>query len=426
MPLYVDLDGTLFLGDTLHESVLLLLRRNPLNLFRMLMWLLQGKLAFKRHVANAVLPDATTLPYHAAFLQHLRDEHARGRTLVLASAADDRIVRAVAQHLGLFSAALGSVNVNLSGANKLAAIQQHNGGRPFAYAGNGRSDLPVWQGSAEALVVNAPGAVQRQALLQHPQALVFERQAPGIKTVLKAIRISQWSKNALLFVPMLAGHLRSPQAWLDTTLAFVAFGLCASATYLVNDLLDLPVDRVHQHKRARPLASGRLSITSAGLLVVLLPVLGFALAATVSWALVVMLLGYITITVSYSFWLKGKELVDVLTLATLYTWRLVTGALVAHVMPSNWLMAFSMFLFLSLALVKRCAELEEMVDSTRTITPGRGYRLVDLPTLRGDGAHAVHRQPERQSTVPAFHLAVGLGAADADLDHAHLAESSAA
>ncbi|HWH74469.1 MAG TPA: UbiA family prenyltransferase [Methylibium sp.] len=384
LPLYVDLDGTLFPGDTLHESVLLLLRRNPLNLLRLIAWLLQGKLAFKRRLADAVGLDATTLPYRADFLAYLRAEWARGRPLVLATAADARIAAAVAEHLGLFSGHLGSETVNLKGARKLEAIERHSGGA-FAYAGNSAVDLAVWRRAAEAVAVNAPAGVTRRLQALHPQARVFAREPLGLRTLLKAIRLPQWSKNVLMFVPLLAGHVSDVAAWGAAALAFVAFGLVASATYLVNDLLDLPNDRRHASKRHRPLAAGRLGIAAAVALACGLTLAGFALAVAVSPPFALMLAGYVLITLAYSLRLKSLALLDVLVLAGLYTWRLMAGAVVAEVALSNWLLAFSMFLFLSLALVKRCAELEEMADSERTHTPGRGYLLVDLATLRGMG-----------------------------------------
>lgn len=384
LPLYVDLDGTLFPGDTLHESILLLLRRNPLNLLRLIGWLLQGRLAFKRHVADAVRLDATSLPYRADFVAFLRAEWAQGRPLVLATAADARIAAAVADHLGVFRAHLGSESVNLKGERKREAIERHAGG-PYAYAGNDSADLAVWQGAAQAVAVDAAPNVLRRLQALHPQAQVFARQPLGLHALLKAIRLQQWSKNVLLFVPLLAGHVTDVAAWGAAVLAFVAFGLVASATYLVNDLLDLPNDRRHASKRARPLASGRLGIAAGVGLALALAAAGFALAVAASPPFALMLAGYTLITLAYSLWLKSRALLDVLVLAGLYTWRIMAGAVVAEVALSNWLLAFSMFLFLSLALVKRCAELEEMIDSERSHTPGRGYLLVDLATLRGMG-----------------------------------------
>ncbi len=391
-PLYVDLDGTLTPSDTLHESAMLFVRGNPLNLLRMLAWLPSGKAGFKQRLANAVRPDAASLPYNEPFVDYLRGEHARGRPLVLASAADARIVRDVADHLGLFDDTLGTNaqgdGVNLSRAHKRAAIEAHaraRGHSTWAYAGNSRDDLDVWAGSAQAVAVNAPAGVVASLQRSQPQAQVFERQALSLKTVLRAIRLKQWSKNGLLFLPLLAAHSLDPALWGMVLIAFVAFGLCASATYLVNDLLDLPNDRVHRIKRHRPLASGAIGIPTAVALGVVMLVLAFVLAFAVSTGFAMVLLAYTITTLAYSMVLKRQALIDVLVLSGLYTLRIGAGAVASGVDLSNWLLAISIFLFLSLALVKRCAELEELVDDQRTLAPGRGYQPRDLASLRAMG-----------------------------------------
>ncbi|MCW5654849.1 UbiA family prenyltransferase [Hydrogenophaga sp.] len=421
-PLYVDLDGTLTRTDTLHESVMLFVRRHPLNLLRLLAWLLLGKAGFKQRLADAVRPDPARLPYHDGFLQYLRDEHGRGRPLVLASAADQRIVQEVADHLRLFEDALGSNapqdgRINLSRERKRAAIDHHareGGHARWAYAGNSRDDLPVWAGSAQAVAVNAPEGVLASLREVHPQARVFAREPLRLGTVLRAIRLKQWSKNALLFVPLLAAHSLDPQRWAMVLMAFLAFGLCASATYLFNDLLDLPNDRVHRLKRHRPLAAAAIAIPTAVLLGLAMLVLAFVLAWAVSPGFTAMLAGYTVATLAYSMVLKRLALVDVLMLSGLYTLRIGAGAVAAGVDLSNWLLAISIFLFLSLALVKRCAELEEIAaDEQARLAPGRGYQMQDLPSLRAMGlasgflsvmvlalyidsqnSHSLYRQPD--------------------------------
>ncbi|MDO9435497.1 UbiA family prenyltransferase [Hydrogenophaga sp.] len=391
-PLYVDLDGTLTPSDTLHESIMLFVRSNPLNLLRMLAWLPLGKAGFKQRLADAVRPNATSLPYNEPFVDYLRSEHARGRPLVLASAADARIVRDVAEHLGVFDDTLGTNaqedGINLSRAHKRAAIDAHaraQGHSTWAYAGNSRDDLDVWNGSTQALVVNAPSGVVASLQRSHPEAQVFERNTLSLKTVLRAIRLKQWSKNGLLFVPLLAAHSLDSELWGLLLMAFVSFGLCASATYLVNDLLDLPNDRAHRIKRHRPLASGAIGIPTAVALGVAMLVLAFALAFAVSLGFAVVLLAYTVTTLAYSLVLKRLALIDVLVLSGLYTLRIGAGAVASGVDLSNWLLAISIFLFLSLALVKRCAELEELVDEQRTLAPGRGYQPRDLASLRTMG-----------------------------------------
>lgn len=393
LPLYVDLDGTLVRSDTLHESVLLLLRLSPLYLLRMLWWLLGGKAAFKRRVAEHACPAAEQLPYTPAFLAWLRAQHASGRSLVLATAADARIAHAVADHLGLFADVLasnaGPERLNLSRRHKREAIERHaraQGHAAYAYAGNSADDLPVWAGAAEAVAVNAPGGVLAALRRTHPGAEVFAAEPPTLRQWLKAVRLTQWAKNALLFVPLLAAHRWDAPAWAPVALAFVAFGLCASATYLINDLLDLPNDRRHAHKRHRPLAAGRIGIAAAvGLMALMFPA-AYALAWAVSPAFLGMLLLYTGITLAYSVQLKRVALLDVLLLSGLYTLRLGAGALAAGVELSNWLLAISLFLFLGLALVKRCAELEEvLLDTEVDRARGRGYHQDDLPGLRAMG-----------------------------------------
>lgn len=389
-PLYVDLDGTLTPSDTLHESAMLFVRQSPLNLLRMLAWLSRGKAGFKRALADEVVPDPVRLPWREDFIQFLRTEHARGRTLVLASAADQRIVQRVADHLGLFQSVLGTAGdgPNLSRAHKREAIAAHAramGHERWAYAGNSSDDLSVWEGSAQAIAVNAPSAVLQRLRARQPVAREFEHRAPSLKTLLRAIRLKQWSKNGLIFLPLLAAHTVDPALWAQAFLAFVAFGLCASATYLVNDLIDLPSDRVHRIKRLRPLAAGTVRIATAVPLGLAMIAVAFALAIGVGWPFTAVLLLYTALTLAYSLRWKRIALFDVLLLATLYTLRIGAGALAVGVDLSNWLLAISVFLFLSLALVKRCAELEEAVDSDQAPAPGRGYQPRDLPSLRAMG-----------------------------------------
>jgi 4-hydroxybenzoate polyprenyltransferase len=401
LPLYVDLDGTLVRSDTLHESLLLLLRANPLNVFRLMWWVLGGKAAFKRRVAQAVRPDAATLPYHTDFLAWLRELRGAGRPLYLATAADAHIAHDVAQHLQLFDGVLATnmapecghpspnPGPNLSRSHKRSAIEHHaqaQGHSAYAYAGNSRDDLAVWAGAAEAVAVNTPAGVLRQLQRQHPEARVFEGAVASLRTWLKAIRITQWAKNGLLFVPLLAAHELNLALWVTVAWSFLAFGLCASATYLINDLLDLPNDRRHRIKRHRPLAAGRIGTSAAVRVLVLMMLAAFALALWASPVFAAMLALYTAITLAYSLFLKRVALLDVLVLSGLYTLRIGAGALVAGVELSNWLLVISLFLFLGLALVKRCAELEEvLLDTEVSSARGRGYHQDDLPALRAMG-----------------------------------------
>lgn len=381
-PLVVDLDGTLTPTDTLHESVIRLLRQSPLCLFHLPGVLLGGRAHFKEFVASRVHLPVESLPYRPEVLAYLREQKARGRRIVLATAAHESIAAEVAAHLGLFDEVLSSrADHNLKGTEKLDAIRRRVGA-DFVYAGDSKADLPIWQGATAAVLVDvAPGT--RAALRESmPVEREFPGESPGLDAWLRAFRVHQWLKNVLLFVPLLTAFsfldLEKVAAVLT---AFVAFSLAASATYMVNDLWDLENDRQHPRKRLRPFASGRipihLGLLAAGSSLTVALVLGLL----VSQKFLLMLLVYIVLTAAYSWKLKSYVLVDVLTLAVLYTHRILAGSVVAGVTTSSWLLAFSVFIFLSLSLVKRCAELVTLRDAGRSSARGRDYRVTDLTVL---------------------------------------------
>lgn len=381
LPLYVDLDGTLIYTDLLFESVLQLLKKNPLYLIACLFWVCGGRAKLKAEIAKRVEIDATLLPFNLTFLDYLRSQHAIGRRIILASASNEKLVQRVADHLGLFDVVMGSdAHCNLKSAEKLRAIQAQVGD-DFAYAGNSRADLAVWKHAQEILVVNASSMTMRSAsALRQPVLLIPPRRA-GLAVLLKALRLHQWAKNALLFLPLLAAHDGNADSWLMTILAFISFGITASATYVINDLLDLDADRAHPRKRQRAFAAATLSIPLGIMLALVLLPAGLLLAASVSLPFLGLMLLYVTATILYSARLKKIAFIDVLVLAMLYTHRIFAGGVAGGVEISSWLLIVSLFMFLSLALIKRCVELELMGDGGNTQLAGRGYRKTDLPYL---------------------------------------------
>ncbi len=382
LPLYVDLDGTLTYTDLLFESVLLLIKRNPLYLFLCFAWLLRGRGNLKSQIARRIELDVSLLPYNETLLTYLKEQRAAGRRLVLASASNRMLVQAVADHLAIFDTVLGSDQItNLKSRAKLQAIIADAGPHGFAYAGNGAADLSVWESATEIIVVNAPSAVVTKAHNIKKPALIIPARPFKLLFVIKALRLHQWAKNALLFVPLMAAHDLDLESWLVTLLAFVAFGLCASATYVVNDLFDLASDRAHPRKQARPFAAATLTIQFGIALVLILLPLSLWLAAVISLPFFALMVLYVAATLLYSARLKQIAIVDVLVLASLYTHRILAGGLVSSVVISNWLLAVSLFMFLSLALVKRCAELEFMSGDGKVSLAGRGYRTTDLSYL---------------------------------------------
>jgi 4-hydroxybenzoate polyprenyltransferase len=387
-PLCVDLDGSLCRSDTLLESLLLLLKRQPLQLLKLLGWLRQGRAHFKQQIARYVLPDVASLPWNHPLGDWLKSQHAQGRILVLCTGADRRIAEAAATHWGIFAEVLCSDGkTNLTSERKRAALVQRYGERGFDYVGNASADLAVWRSAQQAVVV-APQKLQRQAAeLTTVEQHFAPDHGPRWRVWLKAMRLHQWAKNALVFVPMLVGGVLTADALTASLTAFLAFGLCASSVYLFNDLLDLEADRSHPRKRERPLAAATLPLTHGVLAVPLLLALSVALALTTPILFVLTLLGYYSLTLLYSFALKRFSVVDVISLAALYTLRLIAGGAATDIRLSFWLLAFSMSVFLSLGVVKRYAEIHEAKTSGRKLK-GRGYRIDDLPLLANFGVSA--------------------------------------
>lgn len=388
LPLCVDCDGTLLRTDLLHEAVFRLMKQSLLSLFLLPFWLLRGKAYMKAQLADRVAIDAALLPYNEPLVDYLRSARDAGRQVVLATASHRKFAEAVAAHLGFFSGVVATdKDLNLSGRNKANLLVKMFGERGFDYAGNSRADLKVWRHASGAVVVNAPASIANKAAELCKLVQTFPAAPLRIGPYLKALRPHQWLKNILIFLPLLAAHkITDVQLVIDTFQAFVAYGLCASSVYLLNDLLDLPSDREHPRKRKRPFASGAVSIAHGVLLIPLLLVVALVIAATLPGLFLLVLGGYYLTTLAYSIWLKNKVLVDVITLAGLYTFRIIAGAAATAITPSFWLLAFSMFLFLSLALVKRYSELLVVLQQNKTNASGRGYNVDDLPLLMSLGA----------------------------------------
>ena len=410
VPLCVDLDGTLVRSDTLVDSTLALARQHPALLLKLPGWLGQGKAALKRHITQSVELDVVHLPYNRELLQYLEQQRATGRAMYLATAADHALAERVAAHIGLFDGVLASDGKhNLAGQNKLAAFHDRFP-QGFCYIGNASPDLPLLAacGAAgtEILVAN-PTSGLRSALRTAgivPTRTFIDRTSP-LKAWLKAIRLHQWAKNVLLFLPLLLAHVRSVGLIAGAIVAFLSFGLCASATYIINDLLDVGADRVHPRKRKRPFASGDLSaiqgVAVVGLFFVLAVVLALAVPRVIAAISPVSALRspfgffgwlciYTVTTLAYSLRLKRAILIDVIVLSGLYTIRILAGSAATGVSVSTWLAGFSIFFFLSLAFVKRFAELESLKARGGVSPMGRGYHIEDLEQLRSFGSASAY------------------------------------
>jgi 4-hydroxybenzoate polyprenyltransferase len=392
-PLVVDLDGTLIHTDMLYESASYFLIKNPFKFYNFFSWLLSGKVVLKKELANRVCLDISALPYNSEVLNWLHAEKQSGRTIVLATASHRLLAEQVAQHLQVFDEVLATEgDINLRSSAKAQALVTRFGEGCFDYVGNDWPDLQVWVKARTAHVVDASASLLSRVKAQGSVGQVFTSSMPSrLKAIFKAMRLHQWMKNLLVFIPLMAAHeYADAQRDVLAVMAFVIFSLTASSVYLLNDLVDVQDDRQHQRKRHRPFASGALSLfagwvvwpilltLAAALSVIFMPLL-FTASLTV----------YFVLTLAYSLLLKQLAVVDVLTLAGLYTLRLIAGATAVGVATSFWLLLFSMFIFLSLALIKRYSELKSARDAGQAGTlRGRGYEPDDLELVSSLGGSA--------------------------------------
>lgn len=383
VPLCVDLDGTLIKSDTLYESAAALLTANPLKLLVVAPSIAGGKAKLKARMSAAVTLDPAALPYTDDLLAFLREQKAAGRTLILVTAADGAIARAVAEHVGVFDEVLASDGTrNLRGRNKVAALVARFGAKGFDYIGNDRTDVTVWRECRTAYVANAGQAIHRKAAAVAAVGGTFGGRKPLHKAVAKALRVHQWVKNVLVFVPIVAAHRYGELTpLLAALLYFVAFSLTASSLYVINDLFDLAADRKHPTKRRRPFAAGDLPVSWGMVGGPLLLGGGLALGFAVSLAAGIVLAFYAVLTITYSAVLKRLALIDVFVLAAFYMIRIIGGGAAAGIVASEWLLGFSWFFFLSLGFLKRVTELMRVRDKHGPDGHARGYRVADLDML---------------------------------------------
>lgn len=381
LPLCVDLDGTLLSSDTLYDAALSVALADWRTPFKAMGWLTVGKAHLKQQLAARWVFDPATQPYNAHVIDLLKRERAKGRHIVLCTAADQRVAEAVAQHLGLFDEVLASDGVlNLRGPAKAEALVRRFGRHGFTYVGNDASDFAVWEQAAGAVVVNASKRLQLDIATRFRVEAVINRQVPLGWAALRTLRLHQWSKNLLCLVPVLASGSLSIAGWLAALGAVMAFCMTASAIYVLNDLSDLAADRAHPRKSRRPFASGAFPVAWGIVLAAMLLLCGGALG----WASgsLLPLAVYAGLSLAYTFRLKELPLVDVFVLAALYTLRVVAGASASGHPVSLWLLGFSAFLFLSLALIKRVSELMQLNSLKRTQVIRRGYVVQDLGFLQ--------------------------------------------
>lgn len=385
----MDLDGTLIRTDILWESITQLWRSPVVALQAVLALLSHGKAAFKMALAESTVIDPATLPYREEVLEFVKSQRGAGRNVILATATHRIVAQRIADHLGLFHKVFATEGgINLSGVHKRDALESSYGKHGFDYVGDDHKDFAIFSVARNALLVNPSRSLADKASAVGNVSRVFADKSSDFLVIARALRPHQWAKNALLAVPLLTAHLvLNFQAWMSLAAAFVTFCLVASATYLINDLLDLQSDRIHSQKRFRPLASGQMAIPAGLILAIALGVLGFAVSiAFLPAQFVAYLAAYFSLTLAYSLDLKHRLFVDVLALAILYTLRILAGGAAIGVVVSEWLLMFSLFIFISLAFLKRAIELRNKEGDAPV--SGRSYSVVDLETIRVIGVAA--------------------------------------
>ncbi len=386
VPLVFDLDGTVLRTDSLLEALLRLAKSNVLKLIGLLPALISGKAVLKERLATLVDIDPRHLVYNCDVLHYATRARTLGRPIYLVTAADQKIARKIADHLQLFDGVFASDGaVNLKGVTKARFLVDMFGQAGFDYVGNAEADRYICRKARRAAMVLPSARTLRLVQADCPDVEIIGYRAgvwSRLRLIVKAMRLHQWAKNVLVYAPVLASHHLEAETLGHATLAFFAFCMCASGAYIINDLLDLPHDRLHASKRHRPFASGNLSLAVGPFLLALVFGAAIALASTLPPEFSMVLLTYVVATILYSLLLKKYVVADVLFLAGLYSIRVFAGGAATEIAISPWLLAFSTFLFLSLAIVKRLSELTLLGRQEGREVAGRGYVADDLPMLQ--------------------------------------------
>jgi 4-hydroxybenzoate polyprenyltransferase/phosphoglycolate phosphatase-like HAD superfamily hydrolase len=382
--LCVDLDGTLVNSNTLVEAALAFIRLSPTGLPRLIFWSLRGQANLWKKLAEVITLDPASLPYREDVVRFVRAEQKR-RRVVLVTGAHSDTANAVAGYLGGFSQVFATCgNSHLTGARKRDLLARMYGAGQFDYLGDSFRDIPAWEQAGTAYVaVRQPRllkALRRRTIVP---LIVGENRESVWRNLARALRIHQWSKSLLVFAAPALGHVHDLHRFVPGVGAFLCFCVASSSVYLMNDLLDLEADRAHATKRHRPLASGRFPLSQAALVAVILAFSSLGIAAMISTKVGLLILGYLLSASAYSLGLKRLLVIDIMLLAGFYLLRLFAGGVASGVKISFWTLLFSLFLFMSLALMKRCSELKNSNGSVRVVR--RNYQTEDLPALSALG-----------------------------------------
>jgi 4-hydroxybenzoate polyprenyltransferase len=382
----VDLDDTLMTSDLLYEQALLLLFRKPWLIFQLIFLSLDGPLALKKFLERNTEFDPKSQNYRLSVLDLIKQRKSQGDQILLLSASPHAWVRSVAFHLGVFDHYQGSQELNMKGPAKANYLKSQFPSHEFAVITDSVSDQPILDMAQEKFLVNPSQSLQQK----NPHSQIISDPHSGVRSLVKLMRPHQWAKNALLLLPLILGHqFHRWDLWFFAILAILSFSMIASGIYALNDLSDLASDRRHHKKKNRPLASGALSIPQGIGISITLLLIGFTLASQLHFDFVVILGAYFILNLGYSFSWKRVASLDISLLAMMYTLRILAGGAATGIAISPWLLSFSTFLFLGLAIAKRCSEIQNLVSANKSgQIHGRGYQVQDIFVLQPLGIGA--------------------------------------
>ena len=383
--LSVDLDGTLIKTDLLYESFWSAFANDLLIPFKALFALLKGKAFLKEMLFNSSSLDIKSLPYNHEVIKYISSHRSNGGKVALVTASNEKLAKIISKNLNLFDQVYGSSSIlNLKGLAKAKLQKKIFGEGNFDYIGNSVADLQSWRISNKAITFNASELVRSKCELCNINTIhLFKKSDCSFLTsFIKEIRPYQWVKNILVFIPLIAAQSFDSTSIYHAFLAFIAFSSTASSLYILNDLLDIKADRNHPKKCKRPLAAGDLSFSIGFILGIFLLLIGLIFGFIIGGSFPIILLFYYSITFFYSINLKKKALVDIFVLSGLYTIRLQAGGIATNIQISFWLLAFSIFIFLSLAAIKRQSELVDLINRGKNSLENRDYKINDLNFIR--------------------------------------------
>lgn len=387
IPLCVDLDGTFLLTDSLLESILGAIKLKPIVLLLIPFWLLKGRANLKSQITKFFIPNVETLPINDEVLKFITEQKLKNRKIILTTATNIKVAENIVNNYAVFDEFFASSNENnLRASNKANFLIEKFGEKQFDYIGNSFDDLKVWQFSNNAILVNPSKNLVKKVQRINQNIVSISLNKTTFYDYIQQIRIHQWLKNILIFLPFLLAHKINLQNLINSTLAFIAFSFIASFVYIINDLFDLESDRRHPTKKYRPLACGKISISKAFFISLILFIAGSVISIKfLNIYFISTLAIYLFITTIYTFYVKRIVILDIITLSLLYTIRLIAGGVSTYIEVSEWLLGFSLFFFLSLATMKRYTELLIINEQNKTKTSGRGYSIKDISLIRTIG-----------------------------------------